>query len=278
MRNPYEHRGATIISTKQQSPSVKSFTFTMKDGKGLEYLPGQFFVFSIPGFGESVFVPAESLTIKNAYDIGVMKVGRVTSKFHTFDAGDSFGVRGPYGNGFDLKKFKGKNILLIAGGLGLVPLRSLIHYLSNRDELDTENRRIQLLYGCRNYGEILWRDELMQHAKKFNITMSMDQGNDETFGAISCYKGVITVLFEKADIVKNGVAVLCGPPIMFKFVVPEVQKVGYKDEDIYLSLERRMHCAGLGTCQHCAIGDLYVCKDGPIFSFDQLRDNTQYYT
>lgn len=276
MLNPYEHREAIILSTNQQTPSVKSFNFKMKDGKGLDYLPGQFFVFSVPGFGESVFVPSESLDKKNEYDIGVMNVGRVTSKFHSFGKGDSFGVRGPYGNGFDLKKFKGKNILLIAGGLGLVPLRSLLHYLYNRNELDTENRQIQLLYGCRNFGEILWREELMQHSKKFNITMSMDEGKDEQMGNISCYKGVITVLFEKADIVKNGVAVLCGPPIMFKFVVPEVQKVGYKDEDIYLSLERRMHCAGLGTCQHCAVGELYVCKDGPVFSFDQLQGNIQY--
>lgn len=276
MLNPYEHREAVILSTKRQTPSVKSFNFKMKDGKGLDYLPGQFFVFSVPGFGESVFVPSELLDKKNEYDIGVMKVGRVTSKFHSFGKGDSFGVRGPYGNGFDLKKFKGKNILFIAGGLGLVPLRSLLHYLYNRNELDTENRQIQLLYGCRNFGEILWREEFMQHSKKFNITMSMDEGKDEQIGNISCYKGVITVLFEKADIVKNGVAVLCGPPIMFKFVVPEVQKVGYKDEDIYLSLERRMHCAGLGTCQHCAIGELYVCKDGPIFSYDQLKNTLQY--
>ncbi len=276
MLNPYISDEAQILSISRETHNVKSFRFKLKNGKSLDYIPGQFFVFSLPGFGESVFVPAESLTEKNVYDIAVMKVGRVTGRFHELKTGDTFGIRGPYGNGFDLKKFKGKNILLVAGGLGLVPLRSFLHYMHNRNLLDTENRKIQLLYGCRSFGEILFRKEVQEHAKKFNVTISLDEGKDEHIGNISCYKGVITVLFKKADIIQNGVAVLCGPPIMFKFVVPEVQKVGYADKDIYLSLERRMHCAGHGTCQHCAIGPHYVCKDGPIFSWDQLKDNIQY--
>ncbi|MDD5039986.1 MAG: FAD/NAD(P)-binding protein [Patescibacteria group bacterium] len=276
MLNPYQTQEAKITGTEQQTPNVKSFRFKLKSGGALVYNPGQFFVFSLPGFGESVFVPAESLTEKNTYDIAVMNVGRVTGKFHELKAGDTFGVRGPYGNGFDLKKFEKKNILLIAGGLGLVPLRSLLHYLINRNLLDTEHRQVQLLYGCRDLGAILFKSEMKKLGKMFTITMSMDQGTDTTIGPISCYKGVITVLFKKADVVKNGVAVLCGPPIMFKFVVPEVQNVGYSDESIYLSLERRMHCAGLGTCQHCAIGPYYVCKDGPVFTYAQLKDTVQY--
>lgn len=276
MHNPYETTECTILRVKEQAEGIKSFDFKLKGGRALDYIPGQFFVFSLSGFGESVFVPAESLTEKNVYDIAVLKVGRVTGRFHELKTGDTFGIRGPYGNGFDLKKFKGKNILLVAGGLGLVPLRSFLHYMHNRDLLDTEHRKIQLLYGCSDFGEILFRKEIQQHAKKFNVTISLDEGKDEHVGNISCYRGVITVLFKKADVIQNGVAVLCGPPGMFRFVVSEVQKIGYADENIYLSLERRMHCAGLGTCQHCAIGPYYVCKDGPVFSWDMLKDCIQY--
>jgi len=276
MLNPYQTIEAEILSVKQQTPETKSFDFRLKNGKPLDYIPGQFYVFSLAGWGEAVFVPAEKIGQKNVYDIAIHKVGRVTEEFHRLKKGDTFGIRGPYGNGFDLTKFKGKNILLVAGGLGLIPLRSLIHYLINRQLLEPEKRKIQLLYGCKNFGEVLFKDELKLWQKDMDIYLSLDKGQGEKLGRASCYTGVITVLFKKAEIVKNGVAILCGPPIMFKFTVPEVQKAGYKDEDIYLSLERRMHCAGLGTCQHCAIGPLYVCKDGPVFTQAQLNGLPQY--
>lgn len=276
MLNPYQTIEAVILAVKQQTPETKSFEFRLKNKKALDYNPGQFFVFSLPGWGESVFVPAEKLGIKNIYDICIYKIGRVTEEFHRLKKGDIFGIRGPYGNGFDLKKFADKNILLVAGGLGLIPLRSLIHYCINRRILNINNRKIQLLYGCKNFGEVLFKDELKIWQKYMDIYFSLDRGSGEKLGRASCYTGVITVLFKKAEIIKNGIAILCGPPIMFKFTVPEVQKSGYKDEDIYLSLERRMHCAGLGTCQHCAIGEFYVCKDGPVFTQAELIKQPQY--
>ncbi len=276
MLNPYTTQEAVILKVKDQAPEIKSFDFKLKGGKVLEYSPGQFFVFSLPGYGESVFVPAEKLGKKNLYDITVQKIGRVTSQFHQLKAGDNFGIRGPYGNGFDLKKLKGKNLLLVAGGIGLIPIRSLIHYLINRKELDAKNRKIQLLYGCRTYGHILFKEEIMRWKKELDIQISLDKGGGQKIHGINCYTGVITVLFKKAEVIKQGVAILCGPPVMFKYVVDEVKKAGFEEEDIYLSLERRMHCAGLGTCQHCAIGPYYVCKDGPVFSYDQLKDTVQY--
>jgi len=276
MLNPYQTIEAQILKIKDQAPGIKSFDFKLKNGKALEYEPGQFFVFSLPGYGESVFVLMEKIGRKGIYDISVQKIGRVTSRFHQLKAGDTFGIRGPYGHGFDLNKLKGKNLLLVAGGIGIVPIRNLINYYINNKELDLKNRKIQLLYGCRSFGLILFKDDLKQWNKQFDVQISLDEGGGPKNIRMNCYKGVITVLFKKAVIIKNGAAVLCGPPIMFKFVVPEVQKAGYKDEDIYLSLERRMHCAGLGTCQHCAIGPYYVCKDGPVFSYDQLKETVQY--
>ncbi|MBU0597404.1 FAD/NAD(P)-binding protein [Patescibacteria group bacterium] len=277
MINPYEHKEAQVIKVSDQGTDIKSFDFKIKDGGLLDYTPGQFFVFSLPGYGESVFVPAEKVGKKNVYDIAVHKLGRVTSRFHQLKTGDTFGIRGPYGNGFDLNKFKGKNILLIAGGIGLVPLRCLLNYYINRNELDLKNRSIQLLYGCRSFGVMIFKDELKKWNRDFDIQISLDEGDHPAGTGMNCYKGVITVLFNKIDIIKNGVAILCGPPVIYKFVVPEVKQVGYNDEDIYLSLERRMHCAGLGTCQHCAVGPYYVCKDGPVFSYAQLKDTVQYF-
>ncbi len=276
MLNPYQTQEATVLAVKDQAEGIKSFDFKLKNQKALDYKPGQFFVFSLPGFGEAVFVPAEKIGKKNIYDIAVHKVGRLTSQFHILKKGDTFGIRGPYGNGFDMRKFSEKNILLVAGGIGLVPLRSLLNYLINHDLLKPKERKIQLLYGCRSFGLVLFKDDLKKWNKKFDIQVSLDEGDHPAKAGITCYQGVITVLFDKAEIVRGGVAVLCGPPVMFKFVVPKVQDVGYADEDIYLSLERRMECAGLGTCQHCAIGPYYVCKDGPIFSYDILKDTIQY--
>lgn len=276
MLNPYQTQEAVIIKVKDQAPEIKLFNFKLKGGKVLEYNPGQFFVFSVPGYGESVLVPAEKLGKKNQYDITVQKIGRVTGRFHQLKAGDAFGIRGPYGNGFDLKKLESRNLLLVAGGIGLILIRSLIHYLINRKQLETKERTIQLLYGCRAFEYILFKEELMRWKKELDIQISLDKGGSKKMYGINCHAGVITVLFKKTEIIKKGAAILCGPPVMFKYVVDEVKKAGFEEKDIYLSLERRMHCAGLGTCQHCAIGDLYVCKDGPVFSYDQLKNYLQY--
>lgn len=276
MHNPYDTIECTILRVKDQAEGIKSFDFKLKSGKVLDYEPGQFYVFSLPGYGESVFVPMEKIGERNVYDIAVQKIGRVTSQFHTLRSGDTFGIRGPYGNGWDMKRIKNKDLLLIAGGIGLVPIRCLINYMLNRTMLDTKKQKVQLLYGCRSFGLMLYKDELKKWSKQFDIQISLDKGDHPSHTGMNCYKGVLGVLFKKTEIVKEGVAVLCGPPIIYKFIVPEVIKLGFPDDKILLSLERRMHCAGLGTCQHCAVGELYVCKDGPVFTYSQVKNNLQY--
>ncbi len=276
MHNPYETTECTILCVKDQAEGIKSFDFKLNGGSVLDYEPGQFYVFSLPGYGESVFVPMEKIGKRGLYDIAIQKIGRVTSQFHTLKVGDTFGIRGPYGHGWGLTRIKGKNLLLIAGGIGLVPIRGLINYMLNRKLLDTKKQKIQLLYGCRSFGLMLYKDELKKWSKQFDVRISLDKGDHPANTRMNCYKGVLGVLFKKTKIVNDGVAALCGPPIIYKFIVPEVVKLGFPDDKILLSLERRMHCAGLGTCQHCAIGPYYVCKDGPVFSYSQLKNTLQY--
>lgn len=274
MLNPYQTQDAVIISTKQETPAIKSFVFRLKNGAALKYTPGQFFVFSLPGFGESVFVPAEHAT-EGEYDIAVANVGTVTAQFHRLDKGDTFGLRGPYGNGFDLKKVQGKNILFIAGGLGIVPLRSLFAYLTKR-YCNRYDSHIQLFYGARSYQDLIFRKEFSAWKKCLQLEVTLSKPHPDTMRGWRGHIGLVTTLFKKVDVVQGGVAILCGPPVMFKAVIPELERAGFKPEDIYLSLERRMECAGLGTCQHCGIGPYYVCKDGPVFSYAQLKNTVQY--
>lgn len=275
MLNPYQTLEAVVLSTRQETPAIKSFVFKLSNNKSLEYNPGQFFVFSLPGFGESVFVPAEHSLDDNTYDIAVAKVGTVTTRFHTLEKGDTFGLRGPYGNGFDLRKVMGKPILFIAGGLGIVPIRSLFSHLTKR-YCNRYGAPIQLFYGAKSYEDLAFREEFKKWQKCLDLEVSLSKPQPDTVKGWKAHLGFVTALFHEVKVVKGGVAILCGPSVMFNAVIPELLKAGYKPEDIYLSLERRMECAGLGTCQHCCIGPYYVCKDGPVFTYAQLKDTVQY--
>ncbi len=275
MLNPFETQEAKIIAIKASAPGIKVFKFKLKTGKSLGYNPGQYFVFSLPGFGESVFVPTEVADEPFVYDIAVQKIGRVTGKFHSLEVGDTFGIRGPYGNGFDLKKIKKGNILFVAGGLGIVPIRSLISYLTKR-YCQRYSSNMQLLYGAKAYEYLLFKNEFTKWKDCLKLEITLNKPYPDTAKGWRSHAGIITTLFKKVETINDGTAIVCGPPIMFKYVIPVLKQSGFADENIYLSMERRMHCAGAGTCQHCAIGPYYVCKDGPVFSYDQIKETTEY--
>lgn len=275
MLNPYQTQEAVILKVRQQAPGIKSFLFKLQNGHPLLYIPGQFFVFSLPGFGESAFVPTEVHDMKNIYDIAIQKVGTVTAQFHVLKSGDAFGIRGPYGNGFDLRKIMNRSILLVAGGLGIVPLRSLLSYLTKR-YCRVFPRAMQLFYGARSYENLVFRSEIPAWKKCLQLEVTLSDPYPDTKKGWRSHAGRVTTLFHKVKPLQGGVAILCGPPVMFDSVIHELVQLGYKDEDIFLSLERRMECAGLGTCQHCAIGPYYVCKDGPVFTYQQLKGTVQY--
>jgi len=248
--------------------------------KGFDYKPGQFVEVGVMGVGEA---PVSICAARKEFDVlelCVRKVGRVTSAIHRLDVGDLLWIRGPYGNGFPMEKMEDNNLLLVAGGLGVAPLRGVLQYaLLNREKYG----EITVLYGIRCYSMMLFRDEFLQlfyEGDKQNVKfyLSYEDASDEKCYELECErsdrccKGVVTRLFELLGDVspENTYAVICGPPIMYKFVVKELDKRKFDPRRVYMTLERRMKC-GIGKCGHCIIGSgnsiKYVCKDGPVFTY-----------
>jgi len=201
-----------------------------------------------------------------AFELTVRNVGRITDKMHRLQAGSLIGIRGPYGNGFELEKLTGKDILFVCGGIGLAPLKSLIDYtIANRSVFG----RIIILYGTKSPAEILFREDidLWKNMKDVEFSMTVDRPDGNWKGNV----GVITTLIPPLNIdVNNTVAAIVGPPIMYKFVIIALKSKRIPDENIYLSLERRMKC-GVGKCGHCQINNTYVCQDGPVYNYPRVK-------
>ena len=268
--NPYLPIPARCTKIVSQTELEKLFRFKFLDKtiqENFDYLPGQFLELSIPGFGEAPFSITSTPTKKEYFEFCVRKVGTVTGALHDLKEGKKVGIRGPFGNGFPLNDLKGRDIIVIAGGLGLVPLRSLINYiLDKRDKFGA----LKILYGTKQPKELLFRDELKawEERKDVELLITVDAvpEGQEWSGNV----GVVTTLIPKVEMHKDYTAVICGPPIMYKFVLRKLD--GKLREDlIFLSLERRMRC-GIGKCGHCAIGPKYTCLDGPVFSYEEIKN------
>lgn len=267
MFNPYEIKEAVIKKIEEESPSTKLFTLSFKEknyAQNFFFSPGQFVEVSVPLWGEGPFAIA-SAPQDREIQICARKAGILTSKIHELKKGDTLGIRGPYGNGFQEIR-KDKNLLLVAGGTGIIPLRSLIR---NAILLPEHYKKIQIFYGATCFEEMLFEKEFPVWQESFDMHVSLNKKDKED--KIKCDEGVITILFDKVKIIKNAVAVMVGPPVMYKFVIEKLKKLKFRDENIFMSLERRMHC-GIGVCQHCAIGSKYVCKDGPVFNLKELKE------
>ena len=271
MHNPYESEPAKITFISRQTASIKLFRFEFIQkvpGHKFTFRPGQFVELSIPGFGEAPFAPCGD-TKESYIELCVRKARKLTAKLHEMKIGDKVGIRGPYGNGawpLDKYDFKTqKNLFIAVGGLGLIPLRAL---MLGKDDFLGKDSQVQIFYGARSPEEMLFRHEYGRW-KERNIQMELtvDKECADWKGCV----GLITALFDKHEVLQNSVAFLCGPPVMYRPILEKLKKLGFPDEDIYLSLERRMHC-GFGVCQHCAIGSYYTCQDGPIFSWAQIKD------
>jgi len=265
MNNPYESQSARISFISRQTDNIKLFRFEL--GKKIKYQPGQFVELSLPGFGEAPFAPCGDAK-ENYIELCVRNAGKLTAKLHEMKVGDKVGLRGPFGNGvWPLNKYdfkKQKNLFIAVGGLGFVPLRTLI---LGKDDLLGSGTKVQIFYGAKSPDDMLFRHEY-DRWKKQNIQLELTV-DKECVGWKGC-TGLVTTLFDKHEVVQNSVAFICGPPVMYRPILEKLQKLGFADEDIYLSLERRMHC-GIGVCQHCAVGPYYTCKDGPVFSWAQLK-------
>jgi NAD(P)H-flavin reductase/NAD-dependent dihydropyrimidine dehydrogenase PreA subunit len=264
----YVPRLATIIKKQTMTANETLFEIKLDDGSVLGHKPGQFVEVSVFGIGEAPISISSPPTKIDSFELCVRKLGSVTTNLHRLNVGDKVGIRGPFGNGFDAEALKGKDLLFVAGGLGLAPLRSLFNYvLDNRKEYG----QISLLYGCKEPRELLFSDELLALANRNDVdykpTVNWCPENETWSGNV----GVITTLIPLVDFdPEKTYAVICGPPIMYKFVIADLKSRNVPDDHIILSLERRMKC-GVGKCGHCQINNVYVCKDGPVFNYSKIK-------
>jgi NAD(P)H-flavin reductase/NAD-dependent dihydropyrimidine dehydrogenase PreA subunit len=261
-------RIATIIKKVPMTSMETLFEIKLDDGSELKHKPGQFVEVSAFGIGEAPISLSSSPTKKETFEVCVRRLGNVTTKLHRLNVGDKVGIRGPFGNGFDVDSLKGKDLLFIAGGLGIAPLRSLINYvLDNRKDFG----RVYLLYGCKEPKEMLFGDELGSIASKENVEFKPTVDRCPESGVWEGNIGVITTLIPQVSFdPEKTLAILCGPPVMYKFVIADLKKRNVPDDHIIMSLERRMKC-GVGKCGHCQINQIYVCKDGPVFNYSKIK-------
>jgi len=264
MINPYIPKLAKIVNVKEESPDSKLFTLQYVDKSSFEFTHGQFVQLGLFGFGEAPITLCGSTYDHKNFEVVIREVGDLTKSLYKLTKGQTLTVRGPFGNGFPMDKFADKNVILIGGGCGFVAMRSFI--LDHKMGKFNPKNKLQIFYGCLNEENVLFTDELKAWKKKVDYKIALMKPSPKWRGI----KGVVTKIFEKTEVLNNAVAVVVGPSVMYKFVIEELKKNNFTDSDIYLSLERKMYC-GLGVCQHCAIGPYYVCKDGPVFSYAQLK-------
>ncbi len=267
LKSIYLPQLAEIIRTEQLTKMEKLLEIKLLNGQDLGHQPGQFVEVSILGIGEAPISISSSPTKKGSFELAVRAVGNVTRALHNLTKGAIIGIRGPFGNGFPVSEMKGKDILFVAGGIGLVPLRSLINYVLDKR---SDFGRVLILFGAKNPAEQLFLEELALWRTRSDLEYweTVDRADGQWKGHV----GVITTLFPKINVnPKNTVAVIVGPPVMYRFAILEAQVKGIPDEQIIVSLERRMKC-GVGKCGHCQINHLYVCQDGPVFNYAQIKD------
>lgn len=271
--NAYLPEPAEIVGVKEEvsgDRAIKSFRTRFINGNHFSFRPGQCAMLSVFGKGESMISISSAPSIHDYLQFSILKMGRVTTALHDMEEGDIIGIRGPYGNSFPLEEWKGRSILFIGGGIGLAPLWGLLHTaLGHRSDY----RDLTLIYGARTSADLVFKEELRELKEKMTVFLSIDTEEDGWGEYVGFVPRNVT---DKVTGSHDVVAVTCGPPIMIKFVILALKELGFEDRQIYTTVENKMKC-GIGKCGRCSIGPDYVCKDGPVYSWDRLKKLPQEY-
>jgi NAD(P)H-flavin reductase len=261
----YKPLKAKVEKVISESPTIK--TLVLIPESEFSFKTGEFIELTLNGYGEAPFTPSSSPLEKRRLEVTVMNAGYVTKKIHELKPGEIVGIRGPFGRGYPIESFYGKEIVIVGGGCGFAPIRSLLY---NMIALKENFKRVILCYGAKTPEECIYKpfvDEL-RRTERFEVYRSVDVANEEWTEK----EGVVTMLLEDLKVnIKNSVAVVCGPPVMMKFGTMKLLEMGYPESDIYLSMEKNMSC-GMGKCGHCMMGKYFVCKDGPVFTYEEIKN------
>jgi len=269
-KDVYIPEPATIVKNEQVTETENFFEFRLDSGQELGHKPGQFAQVSLAGIGEAPISVSSSPTYKGGFQMVVRRAGNLTGALHAKKPGEKVGFRGPFGTSFPVEdEMKGKDLLFVCGGIGLAPVRSAINYvLDNRNDYG----KVTILFGAKQPSERLFTDELAAMHDRSDVALleTVDRPDEE--GKWKGNTGVITTLFSEVDFdPQKTLVIVCGPPIMYKFVLIELDKFKLPHDQLYLSLERRMKC-GVGKCGHCQVNSIYVCMDGPVLKYSDLYD------
>ena len=268
-RDPLIPMVGVVTDIRTDTPDVKTFRVVWLDGKKpFEHIPGQCAMLSMPGVGEALFSITSSPTNEDFLEFSIKKCGCVTTWIHAIEPGQQVTLRGPYGNGFPVDtELKGKDLLVIAGGIGLAPLRSEINYvLDNREKYGT----VDIVYGSRSAEDLVQLKEIQEvwmKAEGVNVHLTIDREEEGWDGHVGFVPNYVKELGFDVD----KTVLVCGPPIMIKFTLAGLEELGFSREQVYTTLELRMKC-GVGKCGRCNIGSKYVCKDGPVFRCDEIDE------
>ncbi len=258
-----------ITAVTEETPDVKTFRVNAPEGgKLFDHMPGQCAMLCAPGVSEAMFSITSSPTNPDYQEFSIKKCGELTSYLHDLEPGDEITVRGPYGNHFPVEDvLKGQNLLFIAGGIGLAPLRSVVNYvLDNRDDYGS----VDILYGSRTAEDLVKLKEIQDvwmKAEDFHVHLTIDRPEEGWDGHV----GFVPDYVKEKAFSTDKIALVCGPPVMIKFTLQGLSELGFKRSQVYTTLELRMKC-GIGKCGRCNIGTKYVCKDGPVFRLDQIDE------
>ncbi len=261
--NPYYPIPTKIKKVIPETPTITTYIL---DGMPVTFEAGQFAELTVPGIGEAPFTPSSSPYAKDL-EFTIMKVGRVTQGLSKLKQGDVVGVRGPFGKPYPLNKFKGKEIYIVGGGVGFAPLRSLFLALVHHIK---DYKSIFIRYGARTPKDVVYSRLIPEWQKidGVDILLVVERGDESWKGRL----GVVTVILDEIPVDLNvSPTIVCGPPLMLKFVTQRLVEAGFKHENIYLSMEQNMSC-GIGKCNHCRLGKFYVCKDGPVLTWADIKD------